>query len=431
MADVNKLYKGVLFSEYTFRTAFDIASEFYRATWDDPEWREIMLKPDQSQEPPSASPIRSSFVDADGLRTTGGIEEFLTACGDGSVEEVTAGFDITGVDIHAFHVTYTCGVGTRIRIGSSKESTARAVNTPFVEAFASGDFVALPADKKGSSLIFLSHAHQDASIAVALQQVIETAFAGRISVFCSSDENRSIQLGDPLTQRIVEAVRRCSAALILISPDSVGRPWINIETGAAWVNEKVIIPCCVCGFGPGDLPSPLQQFKAATLRGTKADMVQLLDRLGLLVDAQLTWSDGDSRRTIAQFRQKVKQSATRDRADDVSGSGRLAIAQLEKALGDPARYNGEFIHGVPVRYGGYTPVDFRTAAPPQFWGAQYAQTGRAVVRLAHGSRELDAYCASGAALDRLDEDAEGSTLTVTLQVWTAKENNPVFQLSLG
>lgn len=45
--------------------------------------------------------------------------------------------------------------------------------------------------------------------------------------------------------------------LILCSPTSIRRPWINFEAGAAWMRKIPLIPMCHAGLTPSDLPAPL------------------------------------------------------------------------------------------------------------------------------------------------------------------------------
>ena len=50
--------------------------------------------------------------------------------------------------------------------------------------------------------------------------------------------------------------------LVLCSPFSINRPWINFETGRAWAKKVPIIPICHSGQTIGRLPQPLAQLQA-------------------------------------------------------------------------------------------------------------------------------------------------------------------------
>ena len=45
--------------------------------------------------------------------------------------------------------------------------------------------------------------------------------------------------------------------IVLCSPSSVARPWINFEAGAAWMRGIPLIPICHGGLAPRNLPVPL------------------------------------------------------------------------------------------------------------------------------------------------------------------------------
>lgn len=58
-------------------------------------------------------------------------------------------------------------------------------------------------------------------------------------------------------ESIETALRECAIVVILCSPESITRPWINFEAGAAWMRNIPIIPVCHSGLLPRDLPMPL------------------------------------------------------------------------------------------------------------------------------------------------------------------------------
>jgi DNA-binding MarR family transcriptional regulator len=49
--------------------------------------------------------------------------------------------------------------------------------------------------------------------------------------------------------------------IILCSPSSIIRPWINFEAGCAWIRKIPIINLCHSGVDRGDLPEPLSRFQ--------------------------------------------------------------------------------------------------------------------------------------------------------------------------
>lgn len=90
-------------------------------------------------------------------------------------------------------------------------------------------------------VIFLSHFSQEAGIALALKVTLEEAFLGMVEVFVSSD-GKSIPKGQDFPATIRAAITNATYGIVLLSPDSVSRPWVNIEFGAFWVLNKPIMP---------------------------------------------------------------------------------------------------------------------------------------------------------------------------------------------
>ena len=64
--------------------------------------------------------------------------------------------------------------------------------------------------------------------------------------------------------------RQCSLTtssllMILCSPTSIKRPWVNFEAGAAWMREIPLWPLCHAGLKPSDLPLPLSLHQGLAL----------------------------------------------------------------------------------------------------------------------------------------------------------------------
>ena len=112
-------------------------------------------------------------------------------------------------------------------------------------------------------LVFISHITEEKEIAQALKQLVESTFLNMIEVFVSSDPT-SIRLGRKWLDEITHALKTCSVEIILASPESVKRPWINFEGGSGWVRDIPVIPLCHSGMIPSKLPAPLGSLQAAT-----------------------------------------------------------------------------------------------------------------------------------------------------------------------
>ncbi|MHC4970539.1 MAG: TIR domain-containing protein [Planctomycetota bacterium] len=110
--------------------------------------------------------------------------------------------------------------------------------------------------------VLVSHINEETLVASVLGQWIESSLDRDVQV---SGEAENIQLDK---QRLAEVERVLSAAqvvLLLCSEHSIGRPWINFESGCAWLKRVPVIAVCHDGCFPGDLPPPLGSFQAFDL----------------------------------------------------------------------------------------------------------------------------------------------------------------------
>ena len=112
-------------------------------------------------------------------------------------------------------------------------------------------------------VVFISHITPEKEIALALQELIQASFLGLIEVFVSSDP-KSLPAGRKWLDRITGALKACAVEIVIASPASVTRPWINFEAGAAYLRDIPVIPVCHSGMTPGKLPAPLNSLQAVT-----------------------------------------------------------------------------------------------------------------------------------------------------------------------
>jgi hypothetical protein len=103
---------------------------------------------------------------------------------------------------------------------------------------------------------FISHITEEAAVAAKLKVHLKRDFLGILDVFVSSD-GEGIGAGDDWLKSVYAAIRESALMLILCSPSSIRRPWINFEAGAAWMLGIPIIPLCHAGLTARDLPVPL------------------------------------------------------------------------------------------------------------------------------------------------------------------------------
>jgi hypothetical protein len=134
--------------------------------------------------------------------------------------------------------------------------------------------------------VFISHNHEDEEVGIALKDFLVSLFGERVDVFISGDP-RSNLAGNDLITTIVRNIRDCDLMLILCTPESVVRPWVNFEAGAgeasaAELEEKRIVPVCFGGLAAGAMPVLLNHRQAidaadeAKFRGHFDVLVQVI-----------------------------------------------------------------------------------------------------------------------------------------------------------
>lgn len=110
--------------------------------------------------------------------------------------------------------------------------------------------------------VFLSHIHDEAQVASVLKQWIESSLDRDVHV---SGEAENIQLGKQRLAEVDRALSEAQVVLLLCSERSIGRPWINFESGCAWFKRVPVIAVCHSGCSTADLPPPLGSFQAFDL----------------------------------------------------------------------------------------------------------------------------------------------------------------------
>lgn len=84
-------------------------------------------------------------------------------------------------------------------------------------------------------LVFISHDSRDAELAEAFSRLLSSVSAGVLKSFRSSDKkgNQGIEYGVEWYPEIMKKLETASDVVCLLTPNSVGRPWILYEAGVA------------------------------------------------------------------------------------------------------------------------------------------------------------------------------------------------------
>lgn len=125
--------------------------------------------------------------------------------------------------------------------------------------------------------IFVSHIHEEETVANALLDFIKQALGTSTAVFLSSD-SWQVFAGEVWLDRIKEELGSSKDVILLLSAESVRRPWVNFEAGAAWLTGKVLIPVCFAGITKGSLPKPYSNIQALDLEDEDYYLVRSLYR---------------------------------------------------------------------------------------------------------------------------------------------------------
>jgi hypothetical protein len=185
-------------------------------------------------------------------------------------------------------------------------------------------------------LVFISHIHEDSSIAMAFENLIKGSLLGGIEIFNTSNRS-SLAPGEPWRDLIVHNLRGCVATLVVATPQSVTSPWVNFESGGAWISEKRVIPCCARGMRISSLPAPLSHLKALEI-ANPGDIRQLIEFLSNAAELQ-------------KPRHVDYALAAADLEKSWAGDARTAhdeevIRWLTTAMLRPKKFRGEKIEGV-------------------------------------------------------------------------------------
>ena len=131
--------------------------------------------------------------------------------------------------------------------------------------------------------LFLSHITEEAPVAKVLKEWIESTFPGHLEVFASTNPSDN-PIGTKWIQTVHSALRDSELLILIGSPASISRPWINFEAGAAWIRDIDIITLCHSGLATGSLPPPLSEFQSVSISDTSVTerlFKRFADKLGL------------------------------------------------------------------------------------------------------------------------------------------------------
>ena len=135
-------------------------------------------------------------------------------------------------------------------------------------------------------LVFISHITEESELAQILSEEIKKSYLGMLDTFVSSD-GESLPAGGRWLDIIDKALTNSAIQILLCSPQSINRPWINFEAGASWIRRIPVIPVCHSGLTKNKLPIPLAMLQATDIENEK-DLCTLFDELTKVLGADKT-----------------------------------------------------------------------------------------------------------------------------------------------
>lgn len=111
--------------------------------------------------------------------------------------------------------------------------------------------------------VFLSHDSRDEKVARVLTDTLSRISLDQVGIWFSSDPSPSggIKPGQVWAKEIESRLMASRVILVLLTPNSLSRPWIYFESGYGFSNRKTqVIPLCL-GITVSDVPFPLKMFQ--------------------------------------------------------------------------------------------------------------------------------------------------------------------------
>jgi hypothetical protein len=121
--------------------------------------------------------------------------------------------------------------------------------------------------------VFVSHSTKDRWIARQIARLMEGVGYG-VRAFL---DERDIQVGDSIPESIRQNIQDCNEFLVLLTKNSIDRPWVLIEISAAWGHNKRII-AIIDKVTPEEMPDIILPYKAVDLNDLDEYIKQLSDR---------------------------------------------------------------------------------------------------------------------------------------------------------
>jgi hypothetical protein len=141
--------------------------------------------------------------------------------------------------------------------------------------------------------VFISHIGEEKAVALRLQTLIQTAFSNDFPVFVSSDP-ASLGGGEEWYHHILDHLAKAKVILVLLSPESTDKPWINFEAGFGKGQKSNVIPIAFRGLSFDALDYPLRGLQGYYLPDLEKILKEIATRMGVpmgKIDFARAWEE--------------------------------------------------------------------------------------------------------------------------------------------
>jgi hypothetical protein len=129
--------------------------------------------------------------------------------------------------------------------------------------------------KRRGYRVFISHSTKDKWIARQMARRIEAA--GRKHGIQTFLDEKDLAGGESISRTIQANLRSCHEFVVLLTRDSVSRPWVLIEIGGALALKKHLVPI-VNHLRPAEMPDAIADCLAVDLNDFDTYLQQLVNR---------------------------------------------------------------------------------------------------------------------------------------------------------
>jgi hypothetical protein len=136
-----------------------------------------------------------------------------------------------------------------------------------------------PARGTKGKTFFISHASEDKKLALALIELLRSAFNMEADRFlCTSVDGYRLPAGSDTDEVLRNTVLGCRTLVGIVSPASRKSAYVLCELGARWGTRKHLVPVTAGGVAPGELTGPVGKLNALNL-SSRPNVLQLIGDL--------------------------------------------------------------------------------------------------------------------------------------------------------